>query len=63
MAYLKGIADKYELYKYVRLRHRVSSAWWDEEAGLWKVDIVNQDTGEIVHDSGHVLINGSGVLK
>lgn len=62
-AYFKGIADKYELYKYIRLKHKVSGARWDEQSGMWKVNILNQETGDVIHDEGHILINGTGVLK
>lgn len=63
LAYFKGIADKYELYKYIRLKHKVSGAKWDEQTGLWSVDILNEETGEIIHDQAEILINGTGILK
>lgn len=61
--YFKEVADKYGLYKYVKLQHFVSGASWDEQNGIWNVEIKNMRTGTIEHDWGHILVNGSGVLK
>lgn len=63
MAYFKGVAEKYELYKYIRLNHYVTEAIWDEESGMWKVAGKNTITGETWHDECNILINGSGILK
>ncbi|OAL44229.1 cyclohexanone monooxygenase [Pyrenochaeta sp. DS3sAY3a] len=61
--YFKGVATKYELYKYIKLDHFVSGAVWDEEKGIYNVEIKDLKTGEMLHDWGHILINGSGVLN
>ncbi|KAF7554696.1 hypothetical protein G7Z17_g2715 [Cylindrodendrum hubeiense] len=61
--YFKGIANKYDLYKYVKLSHKLDAAKWDEDAGVWNVQVHNVETGETFHDWGHVLVNGTGILN
>ncbi|KAK5031708.1 hypothetical protein LTS07_004328 [Exophiala sideris] len=63
LKYFKGIADKYALYKYIKLNHYVQDAKWDEEAGIWNVKVKDNTTGAIVEDWGHIFINGCGILK
>ena len=60
--YLKDIAVKYDLEKYVKFKTTVRSATWDEEEGLWRLQLVGPD-GVAFEDSCNVLVNGSGVLK
>ncbi|KAH0432512.1 hypothetical protein CcaCcLH18_06419 [Colletotrichum camelliae] len=63
LEYFKGIAQKYELYKYIKLSHKLNEARWDEASGVWNVECLDLSTGNTVHDWGHVLINGTGVLN
>ena len=63
LEYFRGIAKKYELYKYIRLRHMVVGAVWDDEGGIWTLKIKNLQNGEIYNDWCHIMINGSGILK
>lgn len=60
--YLKDIAVKYDLEKYVKFKTTVQSATWDEEAGLWRLQLIGPD-GSAFEDTCNVLVNGSGVLK
>ncbi|KAI9870993.1 MAG: hypothetical protein M1830_003547, partial [Pleopsidium flavum] len=61
--YFKGVADKYELYRYIKLSHMVTGATWDEEEGIWKLRIKNLELGDVFDDWCNVLINGSGILN
>ncbi|KAI5309586.1 hypothetical protein KEM55_002890 [Ascosphaera atra] len=61
--YFQGVAKKYDLYRWIKLNHMVTSAIWDEESATWKLEIQNTRTGEIVKDWAHVFINGGGFLK
>ena len=63
LRYFIGVARKYDLYKYIKLSHMVTSATWDDAEGKWFVEITNIATGETLKDSCHFLINGSGILK
>ena len=61
-AYAHEVAEKHDLRKYFRLEHKVVYSAWNEATSMWDVQIQQPD-GTILHDSAHVLINGSGVLK
>ncbi|KAF2751300.1 flavin-binding monooxygenase-like protein [Sporormia fimetaria CBS 119925] len=39
LAYLRGVAQKYNLYKYIRFNTAVEGATWDDEAAKWRVDV------------------------
>lgn len=38
-AYLRGVAQKYNLYKYIRFNTAVEAATWDDATSKWKVDV------------------------
>lgn len=61
--YFQGIAQKYELYRYIKLKHNVCEAIWNEEEGVWRVRIRILETGEVIEDHCHILINGTGILN
>ncbi|KAF2819287.1 flavin-binding monooxygenase-like protein [Ophiobolus disseminans] len=42
--YLRGVAQKYGLYKYIRFNTSVEAATWDDSQNRWKVDV--KVTGE-----------------
>lgn len=60
--YFKDVAVKFDLLKYIKLRHKVESATWDEERGKWILVVTGPD-GEIFEDECEILANGSGILK
>src|SRR5262249_22970532 len=37
--YLRNVAHKYQLYKYIRFNTSVEAATWDDAASRWKVDV------------------------
>ena len=45
--YLKNVAWKYDVEKYVRFRHLFQSAKWHEETQQWHLTIKDLDTGEV----------------
>lgn len=61
--YFKDITDKYGLNKYIKLKHRVESAVWDDEAGEWEVTVRDLDNDTTIVDRCNVLVNGNGVLN
>lgn len=49
--------------KYIKLRHEVVAANWDDNEGVWNVtvkDVANEST---FVDTAEILVNNSGVLK
>ena len=60
--YLRGVVDKYELMRFIKLGHIVKGAEWLEEEGQWRITIENSH-GETFEDRCHVFLNGGGILK
>ncbi|RDL35489.1 Uncharacterized protein BP5553_07420 [Venustampulla echinocandica] len=63
LEYFRNVAKKYELYKYIKLSHKIVGATWDEDEGVWNLDVEELSSGKIFKDWCHFLINGSGVLN
>ncbi|TLD33784.1 hypothetical protein PspLS_00696 [Pyricularia sp. CBS 133598] len=61
--YFKNFAVKNDLGKYVRLRHKVIDARWDDGEALWRVDVEDLATGSVLNKTCHVLLNAGGVLN
>ncbi|KAM6524537.1 hypothetical protein FALCPG4_010146 [Fusarium falciforme] len=61
--YFRGIAHKYDLYRYIKLNHRVTEARWDDQKGVWNLKAQDTKTGKEVHDWGHFMITASGILN
>ena len=61
--YLRDIVDRFDLQKYMKLNHEVTAANWDDEKGVWEVQVKDLSTGSTFIDTGEILINGSGLLK
>ncbi|KAF2094890.1 FAD/NAD(P)-binding domain-containing protein [Rhizodiscina lignyota] len=60
--YYKGCAERWGCMKFIKLKHRVTSATWNESSSTWKLLIENR-SGENVEDEGNVLISATGVLN
>jgi cation diffusion facilitator CzcD-associated flavoprotein CzcO len=63
--YLKDVAARHDLERYVRLRTAVTAAEWDDDAGQWCVRLLDRsDGGEGVvrEDRCDVLISATGIL-
>ncbi|CZR66978.1 related to steroid monooxygenase [Phialocephala subalpina] len=63
LEYFQDIAEKYDLRRYIKFRHQIISAIWDEEAGIWNIRVKNLETGEEIEDWCHFFINASGFLN
>ncbi|EXJ60795.1 hypothetical protein A1O7_04948 [Cladophialophora yegresii CBS 114405] len=61
--YFRSVAHKYELYRFIKLSHKVIEAKWNEEKGIWNITVEDLTTGNIIHDWGHFMISGSGILN
>jgi hypothetical protein len=58
---MRRIVEKYKLMKYIRLRHELTHAEWDENAGLWRLRV--RRAGEEIEDTADVLFLGVGWLN
>ena len=61
--YLDHCVEKYQLRKYIRLKHRVTGAVWDEGAKSWQVQIEDVENQLILEDRCDFLINAGGILN
>lgn len=62
-AYFNGFAQKYGLYRYIKTRHQVVGAYWDEQKGGYNVHVTDLETGSSVEDHCDILINAGGILN
>jgi cation diffusion facilitator CzcD-associated flavoprotein CzcO len=60
--YWQGVAKKYNVYKYLKLQHKVTSAQWKEQAGQWVIEVENLGNGEKYSEEFDVLITAIGRL-
>lgn len=61
-SYMHDVATKYDCEKYIKYRHAVKSAVWNESKGKWAVQVQNGD-GVTIDDEVDVFVNAGGVLK
>jgi cation diffusion facilitator CzcD-associated flavoprotein CzcO len=59
--YFENFAKKYDLFPYIKLNSKVTSAIWDEAKGIYNLKINSE--GKEIEDWCHVLINGTGFLN
>ncbi|KAE8325961.1 hypothetical protein BDV39DRAFT_177726 [Aspergillus sergii] len=58
--YWQGLARKYQVYKYIRLQHKVEEAVWVPETGKWRVTVQDVGIGRVYVEYLDVLINAIG---
>ncbi|KAI0053474.1 FAD/NAD-P-binding domain-containing protein [Auriscalpium vulgare] len=65
LAYLQRVVEKYKLMKYIRLKHELLHARWDEPTGKWHLRIRRSggDVDEEFDDIADVLFIGTGSLS
>lgn len=61
--YLCRICDEEGMRDVIKTSHRVSSARWDEEGGIWHVVVQNEKTNEEFDDRANFLLDGTGILN
>jgi cation diffusion facilitator CzcD-associated flavoprotein CzcO len=59
--YFLDFCEKYKLRKYIKLNHKVISATWHNDKGLYEVQV--EHDGKVLTDWCNILINGSGFLN
>jgi cation diffusion facilitator CzcD-associated flavoprotein CzcO len=63
LADLRRIVEKYKLTKYIRLRHELTHAAWDEDAGIWRLRVRRAGETAEIDDIADVLFLGVGWLS
>lgn len=61
--YMLDVVAAHHLRKYFKLRHQVTGAYWDEERGVWEIQVTDLSTKEQFVDTAEFLLNNEGVLK
>jgi cation diffusion facilitator CzcD-associated flavoprotein CzcO len=62
--YLKDIEREGRFIdKYVKLRHQIEEARWDDDRGIWRFKIRNLKTNDIIVDEAEFFVNAGGVLN
>lgn len=62
--YLKDIEEENNFIdKYIKLRHQIERVEWDEDAGLWRFEVKDLETGRTFTDKAEYFINAGGVLN
>ena len=59
--YFKSFSEKYDLAKYCKFNHEVSSARWNTGTSKWEIEV--KSGLETVHDTCDILINAGGLLN
>jgi cation diffusion facilitator CzcD-associated flavoprotein CzcO len=58
---MKRTAKKYDIERYVKYKHLIQHAQWNEEEGKWKLKV--EHNGTVFDDTCDIFINAGGVLK
>ncbi|RKL19310.1 hypothetical protein BFJ68_g3584 [Fusarium oxysporum] len=65
--YFISVAKKHDLYNKITFNSRVIGAEWDENTGLWRVQVardISPESDTVVEDHhAHVFINAGGILN
>ncbi|OQV09822.1 hypothetical protein CLAIMM_13905 [Cladophialophora immunda] len=61
--YLKNVARRYDVERYVKLRHLFLGAQWQASDGKWEVEIEDLETGRKFTDRADILIKATGILN
>ncbi|KAJ5638158.1 hypothetical protein N7490_008037 [Penicillium lividum] len=61
-AYMHDVADKYDCNKFIKYRHSIKAAVWNEDKAKWEIQVQIGD-GAVFQDDVDVFINAGGVLN
>ncbi|KAK5203760.1 hypothetical protein LTR99_009861 [Exophiala xenobiotica] len=61
--YFKGRAKAYGVDEFVQLRHKVLGCQWQEDQGLWQLNIRDSANNRDFVDTADIVINACGFLK
>ncbi|KAH8910728.1 FAD/NAD(P)-binding domain-containing protein [Coniochaeta sp. PMI_546] len=61
--YLCKICDEEGMRDAIKTSHRVSSARWNEDRGIWNITVRNEKTNEEFDDYATFLVDGTGILN
>ncbi|KAJ5970738.1 uncharacterized protein N7479_000656 [Penicillium vulpinum] len=66
-AYLKAVAKKYDVEKYIQYNHSITEAVWNEADGVWDLEIEVSSPGSdkktLLRKRCNILLNAGGILN
>ncbi|KAK7549272.1 FAD/NAD(P)-binding domain-containing protein [Phyllosticta citricarpa] len=61
--YFQRFASTFGLHHYIKTKHEVQGATWDDAQDKWVVKVKDFESGETITDTGDFLINATGFLN
>ncbi|KAH8775593.1 hypothetical protein F5883DRAFT_261248 [Diaporthe sp. PMI_573] len=61
--YLCQVCEEENMMPLIKLQHKVTSASWDETRAIWRLKVLDIQTGVEFDDEANFLINASGILN
>lgn len=58
--YWQGISKKYDVYKHLKLSHKVEELRWDEAKSVWRVRVRNLTTDEVFVEEADFVLTAIG---
>ncbi|KAH8664921.1 hypothetical protein BGZ61DRAFT_367206 [Ilyonectria robusta] len=62
-AYMQDVAERFGATRHIKTSHKVTSGTWDGEKKLWKLVVLNLETGKTFEDTANILISAKGGLN
>ncbi|KAG8623647.1 hypothetical protein KVT40_008623 [Elsinoe batatas] len=60
--YLKDIEQENSFKdRYIKLKHQIERAEWDDGAGVWRIQVKNLVSGKVFDDYAHFFVNAGGI--
>jgi cation diffusion facilitator CzcD-associated flavoprotein CzcO len=61
--YFDNFANKYDLKRFIKTRHQVVGAYWNQTKGGYDVKVRDLVTNTVISDHCDLLVNASGILN
>ena len=61
--YFKNCAVRWNCMQYIKLKHRVIEARWDEPRSRWRIKVEVIENASVIDDECDVLLSCTGILK
>ncbi|CAK7225964.1 hypothetical protein SBRCBS47491_006066 [Sporothrix bragantina] len=62
-SYLQYVAKKYGAYRFIKTRHQVAGATWNEDSATWEVIVKDLVTGTTFTDTCDFFLSATGILN
>lgn len=59
---MHDVAEQYDCNRYIKYKHSIKGAVWDEAKGKWNIQ-VQDGNQKVIDEEADVFVNAGGVLK